>query len=276
MMKIAIDLGGTHVRTGLIQGDRLTEIRTSPCPSQLSCEESIHYLADTARELIQGPIQGIGIGVPSVVDAGQGIVYNATNIPAWKEVHLKKELESLFGVPVQVNNDANCFAWGEHLFGTGKPFRNLVGITLGTGTGAGVIIDGALYNGSNTGAGEIGSLSYLDRDFEYYCSSSYFTHFCRTTGKEAFRRATAGDTEALKQWDTFGTHLGQLVKAVLFTYDPEAIVWGGGLSAAYPFFEASMWKAVQDFPYQETVKKLHILVSQTPYVSLLGASALIR
>ncbi len=274
-MKIAIDLGGTNVRTGLIEGDRIVDIRKAPCPSQLSCEDSLRFLMDEARELIKGPVDGIGIGVPSVVDAEKGIVYNAVNIPAWKEVHLKEEMETQFGIPVQVNNDANCFALGEYLFGAGKPFRNLIGITLGTGTGAGVILDGKLYNGSNTGAGEIGSLPYLGRDFEYYCSSNYFTTLCHTTGKEAFQRAQAGDPEAQEQWNTFGKHLGELVKAVLFTYDPEAIVWGGGLSEAYPLFEQSMWQTIQNFPYNETVRKLHILVSQTPYVSLLGASALI-
>lgn len=77
----------------------------------------------------------IGIGVPSVVDREKGIVYNVVNIPHWEEVHLKEILEACFSVPVYVDNDANCFALGERIFGEGKTVDNFVGLTLGTGLG---------------------------------------------------------------------------------------------------------------------------------------------
>lgn len=120
-------------------------------------------------------VAGIGVGVPSVVDSEEGIVYNVANIPSWAEVPLKRLLQERFSVPVYINNDSNCFALGVKLFGEGRKYRNLVGMTIGTGVGTGIIINGELYSGQNTGAGEIGSLPYLSHDFEHYCSSGFLS-----------------------------------------------------------------------------------------------------
>lgn len=95
------------------------------------------------------------------------------NISSWKEIHLKEALESEFRVPVAINNDSNCFTLGVKMFGEGQPYANMVGVTIGTGIGAGVIIDHRLYGGEFMGAGEIGTLPYLDSDFEQYCSSFF-------------------------------------------------------------------------------------------------------
>ena len=116
----------------------------------------------------------IGIGVPTIVDAQAGIVYDATNIASWKEVPLKALLEERFHVPVAVENDCNCFALGESRFGAGRNYTDMVGVTIGTGIGSGIIIDRKLYGGLYRGAGEIGTLPYRDTDFEHYCSSFFF------------------------------------------------------------------------------------------------------
>lgn len=225
--------------------------------------------------MITPEVDGIGVGVPSVVDSLRGIVYNATNIPSWKEVHLKDILQHRFSVRVFVNNDANCFALGEKLFGEGMPFRNIVGLTLGTGVGSGIIIDGKLYNGRNTGAGEIGSLPYLDSDFEHYCSSGFFVDHYQITGKEAAQRAAQGDPAALELWQVFGSHLGQLMKVILYTYDPEAIVIGGGIASAFSYYAPAMWESMNDFPYAQTLRGLQVRVSKKADISMLGASALV-
>lgn len=274
-MKIAIDLGGTNVRVGVVKGGEVTGKLTRPCPSDLSCEDSVQYLIQLIETMMDAGIQGIGIGVPSLVDAARGIVYNVTNIPSWKEVHLKSILEDKFGIPVCVNNDANCFALGEKMFGEGKPYNNMLGITIGTGVGSGVIINGQLYNGRNTGAGEIGELPYLEHNFEYYCGSNFFTCFHGTTGRDAAIRAGQDDPLAVAMWNEFGQHFGNLMKAVLFAYDPEAIVLGGGIADAYHFFEKKMWESIHTFPYTESVNNLRILVTRNENISLLGASALI-
>lgn len=274
-MRIGIDLGGTNMRVGLVSDGTLLRKEIIPCPAQAGEQEVLRQLEELIGRLMVPEVEGIGVGVPSVVDAREGIVYNVVNIPAWREVPLKQLLEQRFGVPVRVNNDSNCFTLGVKRFGEGKPFHDLVGITLGTGVGAGVIIRNALYGGSNTGAGEIGSLPYLEHDFEHYCSSGFFTRYHGMTGKEAGERAAMGDGEALAVWRAFGTHLGELLKAVLFTYDPEAIILGGGIAAAFRHYEEPMWQALHTFPYPETVKRVRVLPSQVQDVAMLGASVLI-
>lgn len=274
-MKLAIDLGGTNIRIGQVVDGEIVGKRAIPCPSKESYEEVLLHIETLIEEMMTPEVEGIGIGVPSVVDAVQGIVYNAANIPSWKEVHLKEILERRFSVPVFVNNDANCYALGEKLFGEGVPYRDVVGLALGTGVGSGIIIDGKLYNGRNTGAGEIGSLPYLDSDFEHYCSSDFFLSHYQLTGKEAALRAAQGDPAALQLWQVFGSHLGNLMKAILYTYDPEAIIIGGGIASAFPYYAPAMWASMGDFPYGETLKGLQVLVSKKADISMLGASALI-
>ena len=173
---------------------------------------------------------------------------------------------------MHVNNDCNCFALGVCRFGEAHDCRNVACIALGTGVGAGIVIDGKLYSGANTGAGEIGCIPYLDRDYEYYCSSRFFVGR-GTSGKEACERAAAGDPEALALWNEFGGHVGRLVMLTLYAYDPEAIVFGGSISHAFGFFRAAMLESLREFPYARTVERLRIYRSEIEHVGLLGASA---
>jgi glucokinase len=273
-MKIGIDLGGTSVRIGLLQENEIVRKVSAPTPSKMPLDESIAYLKSTIAPMISPEIESIGIGVPSVVDVVQGIVYNVMNIPAWEEVHLKKIMEEAFLLPVYVNNDANCFALGEKRFGEGKPFANMLGLTLGTGVGTGVIIRNELYNGSNAGAGEIGCIRYLDQVYEYYCGSAFFTELHNTSGKEAAERAQNQDMDALRIWHEYGLHLGELIKAALFAYDPDAVILGGSIATAYAFFKTGMEKSLQSFPYPKSLERLHIGISSNPDIAILGAAAL--
>ena len=157
-----------------------------------SCWPSI---LDTLTEVFDSSVVGIGCGVPSVVDVAEGIVFEVQNIPSWKEIHLKAALEDRFGVPAAVNNDANAFAVGEHVFGKGLDFRNLVGMTLGTGLGTGVIIEGRLYSGANCGAGEIGMMAHKGLTLEDYCSGQFFSRegTCVAGDESSTGRARAGE-----------------------------------------------------------------------------------
>lgn len=274
-MRIGVDLGGTNMRVGLVKDGLVIDKEIVPCPSQATEQEVLLCLEKLVGRLMRPEVSGIGVGVPSVVDAGEGIVYNVANIPSWKEVPLKRRLEECFGVPACINNDSNCFALGVKHFGEGRDYHNMLGMTIGTGVGAGIIINDELYNGRNTGAGEVGSLPYLAHDFEHYCSSGFFVRYYGLTGKEAAVKAASGDEQALRIWEEFGSHLGELMKAVLFTYDPEAIVIGGGIASAFAFYERSMRETMLTFPYAETVKRVKILVSQVEDVALLGASVLV-
>ena len=263
------------MRVGLTDGPKLIDSVIEPCPAKEAEDVVLNQLKRQIAQLMKANVTGIGVGVPSVVDCKQGIVYNVANIPAWKEVHLKEILEKEFGIPVAVNNDANCFALGAWRYGEGRGTSDMVGLTIGTGIGAGIIIGGKLYNGVNTGAGEIGSLPFKDADYEFYCSSRFFSKLHGDTGASFGMRALAGDKEALAVWQEFGENVGELIKAVLFTYAPEAIIIGGGIANAFPLYEASMRKVLESFPYPENVAATRIEPSTLPNAAILGAGALI-
>lgn len=275
-MILGIDLGGTNVRIGQLTEGILVDKITEPSPGQMPLDESIDYLKAKIRKLFTPETRGIGVGVPSVLDSETGVVYNVANIPSWTEVPLKDILESEFGVPVFINNDSNCFALGEKKFGEGRPFRNMAGVTLGTGVGSGIIINNALYGGTNTGAGEIGCLPYLQATYEDYCGSAFFTRIHNTTGREAAEKARLNNPSALKIWEEFGLHMGRLVEAIVLVYDPEAIVFGGGITSAFPLFEKAMYDSMKNFPYPKSLAKLQIRISTNPDIAILGAAGLVE
>jgi glucokinase len=273
-MRIGVDLGGTNIRAGIVDRGATLRKLSEPCRAGMSEQVILGQLKAMISALLVPGVEGIGIGVPSVVDVERGIVYNAANIPSWKEVHLKSILEKEFRLPVAVNNDCNCFALGEYHFGAGKAYQNIVCLALGTGVGAGIIINGQLYTGHNAGAGEIGSLPYLAHDYEYYCSGCFFTREHGLTGKEAYERGCAGDPHALSLWRAAGTHIGSLLAAVLFAYDPQAIILGGSIARAFDLFRDTMRESLRRFPYPATVDRVAILPSQKDDAALLGAAVL--
>jgi glucokinase len=273
-MIIGVDLGGTNARAGLVENGRILESRQIEWSNKLSLDNTLQELFSIISPLDSAQVEGIGIGVPSVVDPVDGIVYDVVNIPSWRKVALKKILQERFGKPVFVNNDVNCFALGEQLFGQAASFSSFVALGLGTGLGAAIVIDYKLYLGLNCGSGEIGYIPYLDKNLEYYASGMFFEKFS-TTAQACFMAALEGEKKALDIWASYGHHLGQVMKVVLYTYAPEAIILGGGLSNAFRFYETAMQQAMEDFIYGDTLKKLKILRSSVENVGVMGAAALV-
>ena len=271
---IGLDLGATNIRGGHVQGRSLSHIQSKRIRSAGSVEEVLEDIFSVVDTLIDPEVVAIGIGVPSVVDVEQGIVYDVQYIPSWKEVHLKKILEARYHVPVFVNNDANCFALGELYFGKGIGIQNLIGLTIGTGLGAGVIINHHLYAGPNCGAGEFGMVDYLDHVFEYYCSGQYFQNVYHTDGQEVFEKAKAGDAQARSRYAEMGTHLGNAIKMILYTYDPSLIIFGGSVRHAWPYFSETMWQRINTFAYPKSLSKFRIELSELENSGILGAAGL--
>ncbi|MCO5290128.1 MAG: ROK family protein [Chitinophagaceae bacterium] len=274
-MTIGVDLGATNIRAGLVHNGAIQMINQVALSDKDSLEKTLDQLKTMIAPLVQPGVKGIGIGVPSVVDIEKGIVYNVVHIPSWEKVELKSILEAAFKIPVQVNNDVNCFALGEQKYGAGKGYSSLVAIAMGTGTGSGIIVNNELYAGVNCGAGEIGCMPYLDSDYEHYTSSLFFSKKHNTTSLAQYELAQKGDAEALKLWEEFGGHFGTLIKTVLYAYDPQMIVLGGSLTKAYSFFEPAMRSKLEDFYFPESLKKLKIVPGTVNNIAILGASALI-
>lgn len=266
-MFIGIDLGGTNIRVATVAGGIIQKMVSEPTQAKGPETAVLEQMLRLIRTVLSPEVKGIGIGVPSVVDREKGIVYNVVGIPSWEEVHLKEYLEAQLHLPVYVNNDCNCFALGVARYGSLSQCKEKVCVTLGTGVGSSLVVDGSLYNGHNTGAGEIGSIPYLDRDYEYYCSSRFFVGK-GTSGKAA---AEAGPGPI---WEEFGTHVGKLVQLILYAFDPEAIVIGGSIAQAWSLFQDAMWRTVREFPYPESVKNLKIAPADVENAGILGAALL--
>lgn len=274
MSQIAIDLGGTNLRVARVGENGIEQIITEPCNALGSEQEVVEQIKNLVRLVLADDVERIGVAVPSVVDFEHGVVYNVMNIPSWVEVPLKRYLEQEFHLPTWVDNDVNCFVAGEKAFGAGKPYNNLIGITLGTGVGAGIIIDGKVYRGHNTGAGEVCCLPYLEGNYEEYTSSQLFKKW-NTTGADDCRRADAGDAVALQHWHELGFHLGKLLQVLLYTYDPEAIIIGGGIARSHRHFETAMRQSLADgFQYPREVERVQVHFSTLKESNLLGASQL--
>ncbi len=273
-MKIGVDIGGTNLRAGLKEGGRLVIQESLALRDKENFESTIAQVKSLIKSVYHPSVTSIGIGVPSVVDQNRGIVYDVVNIPSWNKVYLGDILTKEFGVPVLVNNDSNCFTLGEHCYGQLKPFRNAVGITIGTGLGGGIIIDNHLYCGKNCGAGEVGMLPYMEHNIEYYCSNNYFRVFHNTSALDVYERAVKGEESALRLWEDFGRHLGRALNAVMYAFDPEAIVIGGSIAKASAFFEKAVRQIQLEFAYPQSIKNLKLFFSNTPNIALLGAAAL--
>ena len=264
-------MGGTNLRVGRIENGVVAQLVQEPCRAQGTEEEVLEQFYSMIAEVITPEVERIGVAVPSVVDYEQGIVYNMMNVPSWQEVHLKELLEAKFGVKTTVDNDVNCFVRGEFLYGAAKGCKNVVGITLGTGLGAGIVANGEVYRGANTGAGEVCCLPYLDSNYEEYTSSQLFKKW-NTTGKDEAEKADKGDAQAIAHWNELGYHLGKLLQVILYTYDPEVIIIGGGIAqSAFRFKEAMMESLKENFQYPHEIERLKIAYSTLKDCNLLGA-----
>jgi glucokinase len=271
---IGVDLGATKIQAGRIKQNKIEQEFYRPISAGEGKERVLQEVIETIEEVFRPGVDSIGVGVPGLVDVEHGIVYDVINIPSWDEVYLKDQLESQVNCPVYINNDANCFALGEKYFGKARDHSNIVGLTLGTGVGAGIIIHDRLYAGKSCGAGEFGMIPYNGQNFEYFCSGQFFREIHHQDGNEIFRRAESGDSEALELYEQYGYHIGQAVTTILFAIDPEIIVLGGSISRAYRYFKDEMWKVLDMFPYKSVIEHLIIEITDSPKIAILGAGAL--
>lgn len=268
-MRIGIDIGGTTIGAGEVLEGRIIRRTDGPSfPKDATLAQTLKQLSGRIEELFTAETEGIGIGVPSVVDPVRGIVYDTANIPSWKEVHLKEILERQFGVPVSIDNDANCYAMGA---ATCLNALNeiVVVLTLGTGLGCGVVVEGRVLRGRCCGAGELCCLPFLDGTIEDYTSSKFFSRY-GTTARDA---ALQGRKDL---FDQFGRHMAYIVNAALYAYDPHRVVFGGGIARSFSLFEKPLREALnQTFAYTGNLEGLRTEAVTSPDTALLGAAAII-
>jgi glucokinase len=247
---VGVDVGGTKVAAGRVSGSDASDIAERP--TDLSSAAALLDEIDAAiRDTIArtGPIDAVGIGVPSQIDFATGTVVTSVNIPL-EGVSLRSELESRFDTRVYVDNDANCAALAEAQFTDDAPAQSLVMLTLGTGVGGGVVIDGRIFRGSSGLGAELGHV-VVDADgpecpgacpnhgcLEALCSGTALEREAsaaagrRVKGREVVEQARAGDGDAIELLATLGRWLGVGISNFVNVFEPRHVVIGGGLSAA--------------------------------------------
>jgi glucokinase len=253
---IGIDLGGTAIKLGRFdrQGN-CSQSLTVPTPQPPDPEAVLAAIVEAIAQLETKTVMAIGVGTPGPADATGRIAIYAINLGGWMNIPLADWLEAKTGKPTIIGNDANCAGLGEHWLGAGQPFKNLLMLTLGTGVGGAVILDGNLFVGRAGTAGELGLIMLNPDGAE--CNSgnhgSLEQHVSvrairRRTGLEAEelgRRAKRGDEEAIAFWQSYGRDLGIGIASLVYVLTPEAVIIGGGVCRSYEFFFAAAWAEIE-------------------------------
>lgn len=246
---IGIDLGGTAIKLGRFQKngtclDSLTIATPQPATPTAVLEAIVESINSFCSS--NNPPLAIGIGTPGPADVTGRIARVAINLAGWQDVPLAEWLEAKTGYPTIIANDANCAGLGEAWLGAGRQFSNLILLTLGTGVGGAIILDGKLFTGHQGAAAELGLIT-LNPDgpncnsgnqgsLEQYASVQAIR---RGTGKEPAElgeMAKNGDQLALEFWQSYGRDLGIGLASLIYILTPEAIIIGGGVSASAEFF----------------------------------------
>ena len=260
-----VDLGGTTVKMGLFDTEgNVKEKWEIPTRKEDNGKKILPDIAASIKNKMneqgmeKSDVVGVGIGVPGPVD-GNGVIYKAANL-GWGEFSVKEELSVLLGgIPVEAGNDANVAALGEMWKGGGVGYKNLVAVTLGTGVGGGIIVEGKILTGATGAGGEIGHIHIVDGEpdacgcgnhgcLEQYASATGVSRLAKRrlakddkasslrngdlSAKAVFDAVKAGDEVAKEIATEFGHYLGKGLAAIACVVNPEIFVIGGGVSKA--------------------------------------------
>jgi glucokinase len=246
---IGIDLGGTAIKLGrFTQDGTCIQSLSVPTPQPAYPDATIETMVYAIEKLAPGManISAIGVATPGPADAAGRVAKIAINLKGWIDIPVATLIQSRTGVPTVIGNDGNCAGLGEHWLGAGKNYRNWVLLTLGTGVGGAVFLNGELFTGHAGSAGELGSIS-MDPN-GHACNSGNNGSLEQFLSRQAIYRATgkepqelgdlaaAGDRDALEFWDDYGRNLGIGLATIIYILTPEVAIIGGGISASAKYF----------------------------------------
>lgn len=299
---IGVDIGGTSVEIAVINLDGKIIKKTS-FDTQSNLENDLTAtLAIKIKQLLKEcqlnneHILGVGIGVPGITDIDKGIVFEAPSL-GWKQYPLKEKMENLLPFPTYIDNDVNVAVLGEQWKGAGKNKQNIMQITLGTGIGCGLVINGQLYRGSSFAAGEIGYI-VTDKNAAEEAYDSIFSGYGfldshvggpsitkrmlnylddesidpeEWSAKKIFLLAKDGDETALSVVNDALSHLAFALINVITIVNPECVILGGGISKSMHWFLEDITEIIE----KHLPVKTEITITQLTDVSLIGAAFLL-
>ena len=278
--RIGIDVGGTNIKIALVDTNgTITYSSTLPTRTEMGYEYTINNIKQAIKDLMaetktdKNSIEGIGFGFPGQIDCQKGIVRVCPNVPGWVEVPLAEIIEKEFGIQTRVDNDVRCAALGELKYGAGIGCQNLVCITVGTGIGSGLIINGKLVRGASNAAGELGHIKLqmnggpmcgcgdtgclealasgpaivaLAEDYIKGGKSTKYRELGSTeiTPYIVAEAAKQGDVVAQRIFTIMGEYIGTGLASVVNLLNPEKIIIGGGVADAGEILFAPLKEAL--------------------------------
>ncbi len=314
LKRIGIDVGGTNVKIALVNDEgKILYSNSVPTRAEMGYEYTVNNIKQAIYDLLKETklepkdIQGMGFGFPGQVDYKAGIVRNAPNIPGWVEIPIAKIFEDEFHIPTRVDNDVRCAALGELNYGAGKGCENLICITVGTGIGSGLVVNGKLVRGASNAAGEIGHIKLqmnggpicgcgdtgcleafasgpaivaLAEDYIKGGKSTKYRELANgapITPYIVCEAAKAGDPVAQRIFTIIGEYIGIGMASVVNLLNPEKIIIGGGVADAGEYLLNPLSETLKKRAMKiagETVKIVHAELGNT--AGVIGASLLIE
>lgn len=257
-MIIGVDVGGTKIAAASVRRGRVSESVVLPTPKTKDLSEVLRCIAEAVRGAARSDqVSAVGLGVSGIIDWRHGTVIQSDAFGGRRtKFALGPRLSRILRCPVTVENDANVFALGEAIHGAARPYRNVVGVTVGTGVGAGIIFDREIYHGKNNLAGEIGFIvQNHGRTFQNLANGS--------------ARKRYGKEHEI-------TQLGYGLFSILTTLDPDCIVVGGGVAKEAGIVQKARQKAYSRV-YYPGLRQTPILISELfEQAAILGAAELAR
>lgn len=276
---LAVDLGGTNIRMAAVRSDgTIIQRAKRPTPSDLTPDQLLELTRHLAGDCdSSNNSSGIAFAAPANVDP-DGVLRNLPNLPLLDRFALKAGLETSLGIPAVVENDATAAAIGEHWLGASKGVDNSIMVTLGTGVGGGIIVDGKPLRGPDGGAGKIGHIA-VEPDghpcgcgsrgcIEQYASATAIGRMAREIGmnaansREVYDAFLAEDERAKRVFQTMGRYLGIMLGGLVNALNPEIIVIGGGAAAAWDAFYASVREEIDFRAFAEPAQRATLAQTQ--------------
>jgi glucokinase len=295
---VGVDLGGTNIRMALVGvGGTILRRHRFPTQADRGWKDVVLRTAQCIQELLahgrQGPFAGVGIGAPGAVLYKEGVVIESPNLPDWHYVPLRRLLQERLSCPVMVENDADAIALGEGGYGAARGIRNYLVITLGTGVGGGLVLDGKLWRGPHASAAEVGHFPVEPMGYPCGCGSrgcletvasataivrmaieamesGRDTEIHRLSGgsidnvdaEMVSRAARQGDEVAQSIFNSVAVALGMVLAGIVNLLHLEAIIIGGGVSASWDCFGEKLQKEMQKRLFPGPARKVKILLAQ--------------
>ena len=280
---IGVDLGGTNIKTALVtQKGKIIKKYETKTEAKKGTKTVINNIVNAIETVKVNNVAGIGIGCPGPLNYKSGTVLNPVNLP-FRNVPLKNILAKKLKLPVYLDNDANCFTLAEATFGQGKPYDAVVGLTLGTGVGSGIVINKKIYHGKGNAA-EFGhsTINYdgpKSRCGNHGCIETHIgargiitIHNHKGNPFLIYKQALEGNKKAIKTYEKMGYYLGIGLTNIIYALDPDIIVIGGKISNSWKYFSKSMNKTIKERYFSKPSK---IVKSNLKEAGILGAAALI-